>query len=90
MTACGVFQVMRGEQPEEVALSTAESDHDHVSQVSAMTAGSQSVQDMDAPTASGNPWSSSPMRSEVGFMTSSWQHFFMSDSWNETVAMHGG
>ncbi|KAL3140437.1 hypothetical protein ABBQ38_004696 [Trebouxia sp. C0009 RCD-2024] len=62
--ACSCF-VMRGEQPEEVALSTAESDHDHVSQVSAMTAGSQSVQDMDAPTASGNPWSSSPMRSEV-------------------------
>ena len=90
MMTRGMFQVMWGEQSEEAALSTVEHDNaDHVSQISAMTAGS-TVLDMDAPRVSDNPWSSSAVLQEVRLMSSSWQHFLVSDSWSQTVALCAG
>ena len=65
MMACWVFQVVRGEQSGEAAVSTPELDSDDSkAELAPMTAEAQGVLDRDAPTASDDP-RSSPVSQEV-------------------------
>ena len=57
-------QVRSDEDSNQTAMREAESGEDHVSDVAAMAAEAQGVLDMDAPTASDDPWSS-PVLQEV-------------------------